>query len=110
MPKFDERNPFAFLGPHVERDGYVVRALHPAATHVDIQAADGQRVSMSRSGDGLYEARLRSEPGHHSPPDYRLVIKYAGGHALDIDDPYRYGRVLSDFDLHLFAEGTHHRV
>jgi 1,4-alpha-glucan branching enzyme len=110
LPKFDERDPFGFLGPHVERDGYVVRALHPAATHVDIQAADGQRVSMSRSGDGLYEARLRSEPGHHSPPDYRLVIKYAGGHALDIDDPYRYGRVLSDFDLHLFAEGTHHRV
>src|SRR5439155_1095292 len=28
----------------------------------------------------------------------------------EIDDPYRYGRVLTDFDLHLLGEGTHHRM
>jgi 1,4-alpha-glucan branching enzyme len=107
---FDERNPFAFLGPHAERDGYVVRALHPSATRVDIQTADGQRMPMTPAGDGVYEARLRPAPGQQDSPDYRLVITYPGGHALEIDDPYRYGRVLSDFDLHLFAEGTHNRV
>src|SRR5205085_1649382 len=25
-------------------------------------------------------------------------------------DPYRYGRILTDFDLHLLGEGTHHRM
>jgi 1,4-alpha-glucan branching enzyme len=29
---------------------------------------------------------------------------------LEVDDPYRYGRVLTDFDLHLLSEGTHHRA
>ena len=28
----------------------------------------------------------------------------------EVIDPYQYGQVLSDYDLHLFAEGTHHRV
>ena len=43
--------------------------------------------------------------------DYRLRITYhAAVTSLEIDDPYRYGRVLTDFDLHLFGEGTHHRA
>src|SRR5215471_9894208 len=107
MPKFDERDPFAFLGPHPDADGYVVRTFHPAATFVEIESADGRRVSMSHLGDGLYEVRLRSTSG---PQDYRLRITYPGGHVVSVDDPYRYGRVLTDFDLHLFGEGTHHRA
>ena len=43
-------------------------------------------------------------------PDYRLRITYPGEHVVEIDDPYRYGRVLTDFDLHLLGEGTHHRA
>jgi 1,4-alpha-glucan branching enzyme len=43
-------------------------------------------------------------------PDYRLRITYPGDQIVEIDDPYRYGRVLTDFDLHLLSEGTHHRV
>ena len=38
-------------------------------------------------------------------PDYRLRITFPGDHVVEIDDPYRYGRVLTDFDLHLFGEG-----
>ena len=43
-------------------------------------------------------------------PDYRLRITYPGDQTIEIDDPYRYGRVLTDFDLHLFSEGTHYRA
>ena len=43
-------------------------------------------------------------------PDYRLRITYPGDHVVEVDDPYRYGRVLTDFDLHLLGEGTHHRA
>ena len=42
--------------------------------------------------------------------DYRLRITYPSGHVVEIDDPYRYGRVLTDFDLHLLGEGTHNRA
>jgi 1,4-alpha-glucan branching enzyme len=41
--------------------------------------------------------------------DYRLRIAYPSGDVAEIDDPYRYGRVLTDFDLHLLGEGTHNR-
>ena len=35
---------------------------------------------------------------------------YPGGYATEIDDPYRYGRVVSDYDLYLFGEGNHTRI
>jgi 1,4-alpha-glucan branching enzyme len=38
------------------------------------------------------------------------MVTFPGDHLLEIDDPYRYGRVLTDFDLHLLGEGTHHRA
>jgi 1,4-alpha-glucan branching enzyme len=112
LPKFDEHNPFAFLGPHRDRDGVVVRAFYPAAVSIHLQTADGRQTPMSRGDDGLYEARLPPTTTSSSPdlPDYRLVITYPGAHVLEVDDPYRYGRVLTDFDLHLLGEGTHHRA
>jgi len=42
--------------------------------------------------------------------NYRLRITFPGDHVIEVDDPYRYGRVLTDFDLHLFGEGTHLRI
>ena len=58
-------------------------------------------------GDGtLFEAKLPAT----EIPDYRLQLAFAGGHVVEVDDAYRYGRVLTDFDLHLFGEGTHNRI
>ena len=56
--------------------------------------------------EGLFEVTLKAG----EIPDYRLRLSFAGGQALEIDDPYRYGRVLTDFDVHLFGEGTHLRI
>ena len=106
-----ERDPFSFLGPHSEPGGrVVVRAFHPAATSVEVRTAGGDLVPMSRSADGLYEARIPGEVGSTAASDYRLIVAYPGGQVVEIDDPYRFGRVLTDFDLHLFSEGTHHRA
>ena len=33
-----------------------------------------------------------------------------GDHVVDLDDPYRFPPVLSDFDLYLLGEGTHQRL
>jgi 1,4-alpha-glucan branching enzyme len=105
------RDPFAVLGPHRQaHDRLVVRTLQPHAKSVSLQTVAGPQHPMRRRNDtGIYEAVLplaRGEP----VPDYRLRVAYADDHVLEIDDPYRYGRVLTDFDLHLFNEGTHHRL
>jgi 1,4-alpha-glucan branching enzyme len=106
------RDPFATLGPHRDEEGrgVVIRAFQPAARQIEVRlVADGETIPMTkRDPGGLFEARIASQDG--SLPDYRLRIAYPGGHTLEIDDAYRYGRVLSDFDLHLLNEGTHRRA
>jgi 1,4-alpha-glucan branching enzyme len=101
------RDPFSLLGPHAEDGTPVVRAFYPAAQRVELRlGATGALLPMERRDPaGLYEVRV-DEPR----PDYRLRITYPGGQVVEIDDPYRYGRVLTDFDLHLVGEGTHHRM
>jgi 1,4-alpha-glucan branching enzyme len=107
-----ERDPFALLGPHPvagSRSGVVIRARRPDVRTVDVRiVATGELHPMSRvdADTGLHEVELP----HASPPDYRLRLTFAEGGVLEIDDPYRYGRVLDDFDLHLFGEGTHRRL
>ena len=102
------RDPFAVLGPHAEENGRgaVVRAFQPAAVAIDLRlgATDELRPMTRRDPAGLFEIRVADAT------DYRLRITYPGGHRVEADDPYRYGRVLTDFDLHLLAEGTHHRA
>ena len=113
------RDPFALLGPHRdEHGGTVVRAFHPAARSIELRLmADGELRSLSKIHPaGVFEIRLPPDVGGESArggsgyPDYRLRVTFHGDHVDEIDDPYRYGRVLTDFDLHLFAEGTHYRV
>src|ERR1051325_1220144 len=104
------RDPFALLGPHRENGAVVVRTLHPHARGVELRVmATGELRPMDKiDPGGLYEVRLDGTTDGF--PDYRLRIVFPGDHVTEIDDPYRYGRVLTDFDLHLFGEGTHHRV
>jgi 1,4-alpha-glucan branching enzyme len=112
------RDPFAMLGPHVdETGGTVIRAFHPAARSIAVVLmATHTIVPMERrDAAGLFEVRISGREGRdkqdgHRAPDYRLRITYAGDHVVDADDPYRYGRVLTDFDLHLLGEGTHYRA
>jgi len=98
-------DPFAYLGPHPDPGGgFIIRAIQPGARAVEVRLPDGRGVPMAPDGAGVFEAHVEDAS------DYRFRITYHGGHALDADDPYRYGRVLSDFDLHLLSEGTHHRA
>jgi 1,4-alpha-glucan branching enzyme len=106
------RDPFAVLGPHPGAPGeFVVRAVQPSAAAVGVRLVATRDVRpMERSRQtGLFEARLAAAPDGN-PPDYRLRVTFPDGHLIEIDDPYRYGRVLTDFDLHLFGEGSHNRA
>ena len=101
-------DPFGALGPHVDPRGIVIRTLIPTAEHVTVTRNGSRPVAMTRRHSaGIFEALL---PDTRDIPDYRLSVSYFGGGAAEIDDPYRYGRVLSDYDLYLFGEGKHTRI
>ena len=126
------QDPFAVLGPHAdERGATVVRVFQPAARSIALLlVATGTAVPMERRGPaGVFEVRLKSDTteeqtiadsvsaavpvvsgSSRTVPDYRLRITYPGDLTIEVDDPYRYGRVLTDFDLHLLSEGTHYRA
>jgi 1,4-alpha-glucan branching enzyme len=102
-------DPFSVLGPHpVEGGALSVRVIIPLAAKVCVLAdIDGKptRTAMTRIHPcGLFEARL---PVAGAPPAYRLEITNPEGHRWEQDDPYAFGLVLTDFDIHLLSEGNH---
>ena len=105
-------DPFAVLGRHevtVDRHPAVVlRTMQPAASAVELVTPGAVTPMPRRHPAGLFEARVPLT-GNVSDFAYRFRV-HEGGAARDVIDPYQYGQVLSDYDLHLFAEGTHHRV
>ena len=67
----------------------------------------GRRVPMARvHPDGFFEAPF---PDRDAAFPYRLAVENGEGHAWEFEDPYRFGPVLTDFDLHLLGEGTHYK-
>jgi 1,4-alpha-glucan branching enzyme len=102
-------DPFAVLGPHVEPNkGVVIRTVIPTAERITVTRNGSGSIEMTRRHPaGIFEAVLADLT---DIPDYRLHVSYHGGATSEIDDPYRYGRVLSDYDLYLFGEGKHTRI
>jgi 1,4-alpha-glucan branching enzyme len=100
-------DPFSVLGPHVTDEGVVIRTLQPQAEQISVLGQGGEPIPMRRRHQaGIFEAHLPTA----TVPDYRLRVSFKEGDTEDLDDPYRYGRVLGDYDLYLFGEGNHTRV
>ena len=50
-------------------------------------------------------------PGRKQAFRYRLrLLPYGSEITYDIEDPYRFGPVLGQLDIHLLVEGTHLRA
>jgi 1,4-alpha-glucan branching enzyme len=56
-----------------------------------------------RHAHGFFVAHCDPEPR-----DYRLRLRLWNGDVQVVDDPYRFGPLLSDFDLYLHGEGTNY--
>jgi 1,4-alpha-glucan branching enzyme len=103
-------DPFGLLGPHPRErgPGVMVRALQPAARELTLRLRHPttRDVPMTRvHPDGVFEATLDDvQPG---AIDYRFVMQFGSGVTIERGDPYNYGQIITDFDLHLFGEGTH---
>jgi 1,4-alpha-glucan branching enzyme len=100
-------DPFAYLGWHDAADGPVLRAYVPWADTLAVLDPGGAEMAAldRKTPDGLFEGRIGPRPRSA----YRLRASVAG-RTVDFEDPYRFGPVLGDIDLHLLGEGTHRRA
>ncbi len=95
-------DPFRVLGMHDTRAGPVVRAFLPGAEAVEVlRRSDRGRIgSLVAAGDGLFHGTVSERAA------YLLRITWPGA-VQETEDPYAFGPVLGDIDLHLFNEGRH---
>jgi 1,4-alpha-glucan branching enzyme len=99
-------DPFGVLGPHDTGEGRVVRTFQPLARGVEVVAREGGRhlADLQPAGDtGLFAGHLAEAV------PYILKIDW-GGAIQETEDPYSFGLILGELDLHLFAEGAHWRL
>jgi 1,4-alpha-glucan branching enzyme len=103
-------DPFRILGPHrVQKlrgaQRWEVRAFLPQAESAEVILGDA-RVAMERKNpQGFFIGQMDGDPRL-----YRLGAQLSGGETIEIEDPYRFPPLLSDFDLHLHGEGTHYET
>jgi 1,4-alpha-glucan branching enzyme len=105
-------DPFAVLGRHLvtidKRPAVIVRTMQPGASSAELITDDQVTPMVRRHPDGLFEARLPMD-GRNPDFGYRFRVSRRDD-TRDVNDPYQFGQVLSDYDLHLFSEGTHLRA
>src|SRR5271165_4589653 len=101
-------DPFAYLGPHADGNGLVVRASLPQASRAFLRRREGSKLAEMERVDehGLYEIRM---PKPRAALDYVFVVETPNG-PEEIEDAYRFGPILGEVDVYLIAEGTHQRL
>ena len=103
-------DPLAILGAHPRAQDssstVVIRCFLPEAKHVALllNGQDQRPIPMTRLHEaGLFEAIV---PGPLGTSPYRLRVTNHEGQVSERHDPYGFPPLLTDFELHLFAEGT----
>ena len=95
---------FRILGPHaVAGDGWEIRAFLPEAAAAEVIWHGVAYPMTKKHSQGFFTASFPTEPS-----EYRLRIQTEEGPVREIEDPYRFPPLLTDFDLYLHGEGTHY--
>ena len=103
-------DPFHILGPHRVGDDLVIRIFRPEAKEIQVVAANDRSKVFPADRlhiEGLYQATVPNES-----PDFPYLVKvlaFDGSEHL-LRDPYSYGPIMGEVDLHLFGEGNHKRL
>ena len=105
-------NPFEILGPHqVEENGrkvWVVRSYVPNAESIAVMLPTARQEYPMHSVHHPHFFSCTIDLPELS--NYQLKI-VEGGHERVIYDPYAFtSPLISNFDIHLFSEGNHHRI
>jgi len=96
-------DPFTILGPHDTSAGRIVCVFLPGAQAVDVLRRTDLRP-IGRLAAGQPEGFFQGPVSDRSP--YLLRITWPGA-VQDTEDPYSFGPLLGELDLHLFNEGRH---
>jgi len=98
-------DPFRVLGPHLvgraDQRRLEIRAFLPEAAEAWVVAA-GEHPMRRVHPDGFFEATI----DRPEVVPYRLRTANGAGHIREFDDPYRFPPWLTDFEIHLHAEGN----
>jgi 1,4-alpha-glucan branching enzyme len=103
-------DPFGVLGLHKVDQVWVVRSLRPDAKELAIvdRYDAGRRFPAARiAEEGLFEAQL---DGVSEVFDYLLEVTTWSGEVFQISDPYSYGPILGELDMHLYKVGNHYEI
>lgn len=103
---------FSVLGLHTVnargKEKLVCRAFRPGAQSVELIPEKGKPVDLEQiSDEGLFEHVFARRKNHFA---YKLKITPFEGETYTIEDPYRFGPMLSEYDLQLWGEGNHHHA
>jgi len=102
---------FHYLGPHrVSRKGgarnWQVRAFLPQAESASvILDPDGTATAIAMTKIHPHGGFVAEMPAN--PENYQIQIRRPDGTTGQVEDPYRFPPMLTDFELHLHGEGTH---
>ena len=100
-------DPFHTLGMRQEKGVLAVRVFRPDATSVSVvDLSDPSRIfpALKIHTDGFFEAVL---PQGVKAFSYVLRVEGHDGRVEEGRDPYSFGRLLGETDIHLHAEGNH---
>jgi 1,4-alpha-glucan branching enzyme len=103
--------PMDFLGIHTcgnKQQDVVIRTYQPHAQAVAaIEQPSGTPHPMRQVHEaGIFETLVADT----RPFAYRLRMTDHHGHEWESDDPYRFPLQFSDFDMHVFSEGSGYRA
>ena len=103
-------DPFRVLGPHRAGDDLEIRVFRPDARAVDIvfdRELEKPISAESIHQDGFFCATV---PGATRDVPYHLRLTAWDGSQQTMRDPYQYGPIMGEVDLHLFAEGQDWKI
>ena len=103
-------DPFSVLGLHQIDKVWVVRSLRPDAKElaiVDRHHVERRFHATHIAEEGLFEAQLG---GVSEAFDYLLEVTTSSGETFQISDPYSYGPILGELDMHLYKVGNHYEI
>src|SRR5437899_9457608 len=103
-------DPFRVLGPHGVGEDLEIRVFRPDARKVEI-VLDGHAnkpiIAERVQQDGFFGATVLGATRDFT---YHLRITRRDGSQQLTRDPYQYGPIMGEVDLHLFAEGQHWKI
>jgi len=103
-------DPFRVLGPHRVGDDLAIRVFRPDAEKIEVvldRQSNSQVPAEKIHRDGFFCVRV---PGATRDLDYHLRLTTRDGSQQIMRDPYGYGPIMGEVDLHLFAEGQHWQI